>query len=317
MCYRDLSISSDLSRAGNGIGRWYHLSVVSERESHAATPASPRWKSALSLVMGLVPALLLLSVGVWEMRAAGSAGADIPGDRAWRFAALNLRARHQRGEPIVFAPRWIDPVGRLHLGALMDVTTAAHMDDARYGTIWEVSIRGASAPGSRGRKVEFERWYRGVRVRKLSRKPVRVVTDFVARFDYSDKNLVQISGETAQPVRVGLNEVGFAPRRCIRVAPRPDTSVRLTFKGVNLGTELVGYVGLANIFTRRDIVESGRLQVFIDDNEVASTEVGNTDGWIRFAAETRPRRADVSFVATAVGAGARQRLICIAAEARE
>jgi hypothetical protein len=117
---------------------------------------------------------------------------------------------------------------------------------------------------------------------------------------------------------VRLEEVGFEPHRCVRVEPQPDQTVRVQYPGVRLGTRLVGYVGLADVFTRRDVHAPGALVVTIDGQPVAETRVGVDDGWVRFEAQTAPaERADVVFAATAVGVGAHKRLICFAAEARQ
>lgn len=286
-----------------------------ERSADSPPPAEPsarRWRP----LIGVIPALLLLSVGIWEIRAARSAGADIPNDKAWARAALNVRARYLPGELIVVAPHWLDPVVRMHLGDLMPVERVARMDDARFAAVWELSIRGDSAPESRGRQVAFDKTFNGIRLRRLTREPARVVTDFVARFDY-DGQRVRVEGKAARRPRVGLHEVGFAPRRCIMVEPRPDQTVRVTFRGVPLGSTLVGYAGLADVFTRRDIRSPGRLQVFMGDTEATSVEFGVDDGWVRFSAPTEPGNGDVTFALTAVGPKARKRLICFAAEARE
>ena len=87
----------------------------------------------------------------------------------------------------------------------------------------------------------------------------------------------------------------------------------LTFPQLPLGAELVGYVGLADVFTRRDIRAPGTLAVEIGGRVVAQVSPGVDDGWVRFAAPTTPGAADVTFVASA-DAPARQ--LCFAAEAR-
>jgi hypothetical protein len=88
------------------------------------------------------------------------------------------------------------------------------------------------------------------------------------------------------------------------------------FSGVELGTRLVGYVGLADVFTRRDIRDPARLDVSIDDRPVTSVTAEVDGGWVRFEVETRAGTAKVSFAATAVGPKAKLRLVCFAAEAR-
>ena len=89
----------------------------------------------------------------------------------------------------------------------------------------------------------------------------------------------------------------------------------LTFADVELGTELAIGVGLADVFTRRDVRDPGELAVAVDGFEVARLRVGVDDGWVRHVAVTRPGRGTVTFTARAVGLRATGRVICFAAEA--
>ena len=247
-------------------------------------------------------------VAIWEVVCVARAGGDVPGDEAWQRASAAVRQRFEPGDLIVFAPAWNEPVGRKHLGDLITVDTAARMDAARFATIWELSIRGARAPETRGLSAVSSESFGGLRVNEYRREPAMVVTDFVAALSRA----TQRSGASVQ-----LEEVGFEPHRCIKVVPRPDQTVHITFAHEQLGTQLVGYVGLADVFKRRDVRDPGRLEVSIDGVGVASVEFGVDDGWVRFEAATTPGTdATVDFAATAVGPEATDRLICFAAEAR-
>jgi hypothetical protein len=248
--------------------------------------------------LAAIPAVLLVLVSLWEAVAARRDAASVPGDEAWTRAAQVVRAAHQPNDLIVFAPDWVDPTGRLHLGDLIPIEMAARMDAARYGRIWELSIRGAHAPETAGLSPVFEQDTGGVTVRRFERAPAVVVSDALA---------------VAQPGQVVLAEVGFAPHRCIQVTPVPGRPVRVTLP-MQLGTKLVGYAGLADVFTRRDIRAPGSLAVEIGGRQVAAVKPGVDDGWVRFEAPTTPGPADVTFVASA---DAPQRLICFAAEARQ
>lgn len=270
------------------------------------------------LALGLGPAALLVLVSLWEIVATARSGSDVGDAGDWQRAADFVRERAGDGDLIVFAPRWIDPIGRHYLGDSIPVDMAARMDAARYGTVWELAVRGAHAPEATGREVERET-FGPVSVRKLEREPVEVVTDFVDAFAGArvEGKPVRRSRDRSVPPAVDLEEVGFEPHRCVRFQPPPNGTVRVVYEGVTLGSTLVGYAGLADVFTRRDHREPGRLDVDIDGARVASIELGIDDGWVRFEAPTRPAAsATVVFSGTAVGAGARDKLICFAAEAR-
>jgi hypothetical protein len=259
-----------------------------------------------SLPIAVAPALLLVAISLWEACAALRAASSVPGDAAWQAAAAEVRAGHRPGDLIVFAPGWIDPVGRLHLGDLIPLPAAARMDAARYGRIWELAIRGARSPDTAGLAPVASADHGGVVVRRYERAPAIVVADVLDRAGSATS--------TGAPPVLELAEVGFAPHRCLQISPQPGAPVRITFPALPLGRELVGHVGIADVFTRRDVRSPVRLEVELAGAIIASAEAGVDDGWVRFAAATPPGAADVTFIAHARDPGRR---ICFAAEARQ
>lgn len=249
------------------------------------------------------PALLLIAIALWEVCAAHRDARAVPDDAAWHDAAQRVRAGFQRGDLIVFAPAWIDPIGRWQLGDLIPIEAAARMDAARYGRIWEVAIRGARAPETAGLAPVASDEHAGVAVRRYERAPAIVVADVLDR----------VATATGRPA-LELAEVGFAPHRCLQVSPAPGAPLRLTFPALPLGRTLVGYVGIADVFTRRDVRSPVQLDVELAGKIIATVEAGVDDGWVRFEAATSPGPADVTFIARARDAGRR---VCFAAEARQ
>lgn len=248
---------------------------------------------------------MLVAVAVWEIVAAARAARAVPHDDAWGRGAAYVRARYQRGDLIVFAPDWADPIGRLHLGDLIPLDMAGRMDDARYARIWEVAIEGAQAPELAG-LVPVATWdEQGVVVRRYQRPAATIVADVRDALPA----VVAVGGTP----RLELAEVGFRPHRCVQVTPVANKPARLTFPQLALGTELVGYVGIADVFTRRDERSPIQLDIEIAGAKVASVTAGVEDGWVRFRAPTREGAADVTFVARA---SAPNKLICFAAETR-
>jgi hypothetical protein len=261
--------------------------------------------SARPSPIAVVPALLLVAISLWEVCAARRDASAVPGDAAWRAAAERVRAGYRRGDLIVFAPAWIDPVGRMQLGDLIPIEAAARMDAARYARIWELAIRGARSPDTEGLAPVASDEVAGVAVRRYERAPAIVVADVLDQ-------LPTATSDGTRPT-LELAEVGFAPHRCLQISPAPGVPLRIAFPGLALGRELVGYAGIADVFTRRDVRSPGRLDVEIAGEVVASVEPGVDDGWVRFAAPTTPGRADVTFIVRARDANRR---ICFAAEAR-
>ena len=256
--------------------------------------------------IAVAPALLLVVISLWEVCAARRDAASAPGDAAWHAAGERVRAGYRPGDLIVFAPAWIDPVGRRELGDLIPLPVAARMDAARYGRIWEVAIRGVRSPDTAGLEPVQAEDHDGVSVRRYERAPAIVVSDVLER-------LPAATADGARPA-LELAEVGFAPHRCLQISPAPGTPLRITFPQLPLGKELVGYVGIADVFTRRDVRSPGWLDVELAGEIIASATAGVDDGWVRFAAVTPPGAADVTFVVRATDANRR---ICFAAEARQ
>jgi hypothetical protein len=255
--------------------------------------------------IAVLPALLLATIALWEVCAAQRDAGSAPEDAAWRAAADRVRAGLRPGDLIVFAPDWIDPIGRRELGDLIPVEAAARMDAARYGRIWELAIRGAQSPDTAGLAPVVSEDVGGIAVRRYERAPAIVVGDVL--------DALPTAVSTGAPPSLELAEVGFAPHRCLQVSPAPGAPLRLTFPAFPLGRALVGHVGIADVFTRRDVRSPVRLEVELAGRIIASAEAGVDDGWVRFAADTPPGTADVTFVLTARD---RDRKLCFAAEAR-
>jgi hypothetical protein len=225
-------------------------------------------------------ALLVALGALGEIGAQAVNSWRVPSDAEWNAAAAYVRARHQPGDGIVFAPAWVDPVGRLHLGDLVPVEEAARPDRSRQARIWEVSIRGAEHPEARGRVAE-SRVFGRVRVRRIERRAAQVLYDF---------------GD-AVPERRRVGEVGFLPYLCIHAAPG-DT---LDFPDVPLGGRIALGGGIHDFQSRYQSDAPVTLEVWLDGKRVASERFGN-DGWRRAAIDTARfagRRAAVRFRVTA------------------
>lgn len=266
---------------------------------------------------GLAPALALVVCAWVSTLVLAASGHRSPKTEDWVAAADYVKQSRSPvdasvSDLIVFAPSWIDPLGRQFLGDQISIEMAARMDASRYGRIFELSIGGASAPETRGLPVVSTQEFGKLRVREFTRKPAILATDFTA----SLKRAV-VSGQMQGRPSLSLEEVGFAPHRCIKVVPRPNQEVSLRFESVILGSEIVAYLGLADVFTRRDLRAPGRLEILVNDTLVAEAKATVDNGWQRVRAETKPGQASVEFRLTAVGDNARDRRICFAAEARQ
>ncbi len=266
---------------------------------------------------GLAPALILVVCAGVSALMVHAAGNEAPSPAQWEAAATYVR--EARGEPnlaqpdlIVFAPSWIDPVGRQFLGDQMDIAMAARMDASRFGRIWELSIRDARAAETTGLPQESTKNFGPLRLRVFKQVSPTVTEDFTAGWKEA-----ALSGQMQGRPNLSLQEVGFEPHRCIKVVPKPNKSVSMRFEAASLGNEIVAYVGLADVFTRRDVRDPGKLEILVNDTIVATKVVTVDNGWQRVVAATSPGTGSVEFRLSAVGEGARDRRICFAAEARQ
>jgi hypothetical protein len=239
-------------------------------------------------------AAALLALAIWEIATLLHVHAAAPADADWDAAAAFVRAGFAPGDLVVFAPEWSDPVGRLHLGDLLTIHDAARMDAARYGRIWEVSQRGATAADADG-PVGLEREFGALRVRRHDHSAARVT------WDLRD--------------RAKLLEVGYAPRECVEVRA-PST---LDVGSVPLASRLVVRAGLADFRARRDNRATALVRVLVDGAEAASAEIGSESGWVALPPiATTPGAHRVAFETRIAGGGQPAILpACIAAEARD
>lgn len=265
------------------------------------------WKQ---LALGIAPALLLALTALWSMRV--SVADDEPSASDWHAAAALIASEFRDGELIVAAPSWMDPLLREAMGANISLDMATRMDGKRFSGIWEVSAFGANASERAGLVADTVKQVGKLRVAHYPQTPVQVRYDFVAELAAAKS-----SGAIASRPRVVVEEVGFEAHRCVQAIPRPDGTLTIEYAKARLGSELVGYVGLADVFTRRDVREPGELVLVIDGEEKAKRRVGVDDGWQRFAAKTPPGEHKVEFRLSALGVGAHDRRLCFAAEARE
>jgi hypothetical protein len=217
--------------------------------------------SLLARYRARIALVALLVLAVWEIGVLWSAKAKAASDTDWRLASEALGAMFQKGDLIVVAPAWADPVARKWLGALVTLDDVARMDAARYARLWEISVRGERAPETQGAKLTWEKTYGAVRVRLYTQEPASVVWDL-------------------RP-RSRLLEVGFEPKMCVPLqtldAITPEA--RLTLDRVTLGTELVVYAGLYDFRSRRDNRARALLRVLLDDAEVSRAVVDNESGF--------------------------------------
>ncbi|MFH2010750.1 MAG: hypothetical protein ABI333_29385 [bacterium] len=206
-------------------------------------------------------ALLLVGTGVWELTAELFQRRNVPARSDWWAAGNAVRREYKKGDLIVTAPGWADPLGRLVLGDLMTLDDVTRPDARTYRRIFELSIRGARHPDVRSWKgARTLGTYGGVVVRLYEQKPVPVATDFYERLDqarvweesrgrqrpcrWQPERLRFQCGPDWKGVRRIRAEIGYEARRCILALPFDNAARVIEFPALRLGRRIVIWTGL-------------------------------------------------------------------------
>jgi hypothetical protein len=248
-----------------------------------------RRRGAAAVVGGIV--LLAL----YETASALIAPLRAPSDADWTAAAAAVRAQFRPGDLIVAAPAWADPVMRLHLGDLVPVQVAARLDAARYGRVWVVSQRGASADDAAGGAVASESRHGALLVRRYQRRAATVSYDFLAQWTRArvvraepgrgeipcDRvaDRFQCPNISFNFVKPELLEIGTTLRNALYTQPVGGAAVVIEYPAVALGRELAVGAGLHHVWLRKVGDGVVRLRVLVDGREVGRTEASNRSGW--------------------------------------
>jgi hypothetical protein len=243
--------------------------------------------------LGIAAGVGIALLALLETAQALIAPSRAPTSGDWEAAASEIRADFQKGDLIVAAPAWADPVMRMHLGDLLPISAAARMDDARFGRVWEISQHGAHAPEAAG-TAALERIFGRLSVRLIERHPAEVTYDFLERWQEAyvtrwdpatrvsspcpwrvDRFTCPISENGVSRVLV---EVDTRIRRAILAPPVTGAIVAVEFQSVTLGRELVVGTGLHDAWARKS-PGSVYFEVWIAGQPARATIVDNRSGW--------------------------------------
>jgi hypothetical protein len=284
----------------------------------------------LPAVLGL---LALLGLVGWEAAATLLQHGAAPSTNDWKAAAGAVRAERKPDEPLLFAPHWVEPLGRLHLGDQLTLEQQLLSDVDRHPQVWEVSIRGARHPWLAGLRPARSWDFGAVTVARFTKPAQKVLFDFTAkileaRVDRQGPRQAQCPRRQRRFVcdpRQGWNwvgphlaEVGHRPYRCIYAHPVDGHVIRISYPAVAMGGTLIGYTGIDDFENRKRAHEEVTLRIYVGPRLLGAVVHQNRWAWRRFVLDTKALAGQthpVRFEVTSEGAYART--FCFSAEARQ
>jgi hypothetical protein len=262
-----------------------------------------------------VPAVGLLELGAHVVQTRSVVPAS-----DWEAARAYVERESKPEDLVVFAPRWVDPVGRERFGtAIATFAREGRGDDTGFPRAFEVSIRGAHL-------AELSTWTRASEARfggvtvttLLNPAPAHVIDDLVSMVDPRRMRAWRVDGprETectfahgptqAGPLGYGpavpgdrfgcmggfvgvsvMADLDYLPHQCIYAPPPGGASrLRLRFLGVRMGHKLYGHHGLYVEAERNRTGAPVTIRFTTGDSVVGTVVHHDGDGWKAFEFDT-------------------------------
>jgi hypothetical protein len=220
-------------------------------------------------------------IGVAELVLHVKQTGDVVPGSDWDQARDAVRADLHPDDLVLFAPFWVDPVGREHFGdELAGIKREARPDETRFARAFEVSIRGAHREEIAGWKKVSEKSVGKITIGVYENpSPAKVMTDLVDRIHATGASVSRVDKGVEQPctfqhgqgqpgglsvpqgpaipgdkfVCPGGGYVGVAtlhaldhhPHLCIFATPPGGPSaIRIRFHDVTFGESIHGHTGV-------------------------------------------------------------------------
>ncbi len=261
----------------------------------------------------IVALVALAALGLVEVLTLAFEHRRAPSAEQWQAAAAWVRQqRRPTGDLVVFAPEWVDPIGRERFGNLVPFDDAVRVpgETVGYGRLFEVSIRGKQSQELRGLLAaarrrgrprpapEAQARFGPISVRRYALPPTEVLADGADLMSRAKVSLVRGSsvtpctpfiqnrwrcqGSTWNSAGATRLEVGYRGMRCVWAHPVDNTIKRIEIADVPVGDRLVGGVGLGDNWQRMINDNTAELAAFVNDREIGRITVGPNDGVVRF-----------------------------------
>ena len=270
----------------------------------------------------------------------------------WTAVRDSLKGEVKPDDLVLFAPFWVDPIGREQLGDdLAGLRREARPDETRFTRAFEVSIRGEHRPELAGWKKASERQVGKITIGTYDNpSPVKLHTDLLDLVGTDRVTVSRVDGasETACPFQHGIGQpgglgvpqgpavpgdrfvcssgayVGAAvlhaldhhPHLCLFVSPQGGGSLRIRFAKVAFGTSLHGHSGVQWVNERTPSPERIALSFSAFDRPIGQNVHKVGAGWTGFEFPTPDLAGKKGDLVAEVGA-ASPRSYCFEADTRD
>jgi hypothetical protein len=299
-----------------------------------------KWAFAVVPAVGV----LELVAHLWQTTAAVVPESD------WRAARELVKGKAKAEDLVIFAPKWVDPVGRETFGdEVATLEREAFPDVTRFPRAFEVSIRGKHRDElASWREVGRDR-VGGITITTLENPaPIKILDDLVTKAIPQGMSVQRVDGPReldcafqqggGQAAGLGfgmaipnarfvcsgggfvgvsvLEPIDYQPHKCIYAAPIGGASVvRVRFANIAFGKALHGHHGL---YSEHERGGSPVALLFKAEDKTLGRVVHNDgDGWKGFELDTRDlegKRGEL--VAEITSQNATRRQYCFEADTR-
>jgi len=276
-----------------------------------------------------------------------------PTKQQWHEVSSRIAALYQRGDLVVVAPSWGEPMARETLGdSIMPLSAVARAGDDAFARVLEVGILGQ-------KRTEFSQWpalrhetfgkfelsirhnpsWQQVRFDAVEHVDQASLTVSMQRpngeepcqfSDTAPMRAGNLGGDPTSPRSRfscpggGIHWVGvtiiddeqYRPRRCIWAPSSTLGSVVLRFRQVPFGTRLVGHAGAPWLMVRDGVGPPIAVTATTAGGVIGAIGAKDTDGWIRFEWNTDRLQNSVSDLELRIAQTPSEQRFCFALEAR-
>lgn len=213
-------------------------------------------------ILWLSAALIVALVAIVETAATWLFAGPPAKKEGWDNASKYLRKSFKKGDLLLFAPAWIGPTGRMHMGELLDIHQMARPDEAAFSRIWIIGLEGKTRPETKKARLVSQKVFGNIQVSLFENKTDLPLFDFYENVSTAQVNVLRPDGSIVercpfQPsrhrhqcsagwnnVRQKIAEVDYSPRKCIYAHPVDGNILEINYPKVKLGKRLVIYTGI-------------------------------------------------------------------------